>query len=678
MKLRNPLIAPSPFSPARRRLAGLLGTGSLLALSGCGGGGGGAPEPAPPAPSPAPAPPPAPVAAAGISLVAGAHGGPGALEGFGHLARLSQPGRLATAPSQAVYFVDNNIFVGRVSAEGVLEYLASFPDITPGGLAVDNQGRLYASATGTGVIYRLDESAQPPAFVALAGVAQPFPGGGFSDGAGTAARLRLPRTPVYDGQNHIYFVDSANRALRRMTLDGAVSTVAGQPANTTMVDGQGAGAGFADPTGLVRMPDGTFLVLDSNRWRRVTAEGVVTTLPNTVPAVDPYSLAAAGPDSVYGLLARAVVRMGLDGSVTTVAGDVAGGANEARGLTVLAGGDLVVSDARDYVIRRVAPASGQVVAVIGQAPQAGNVDGTGPDARFSEMGPSAMDAVGNLYVMDVARRNLRKVTPAGVVTTLFDNFPSQGALAVDAAGNFYGVRDRAIVKVTPAGVQSIFAGQPGVLGFADGPAADARFAQPQGLAFDAQGNLFVGDGPDIVSHGSFSFTATYTYGNTIRKITPAGVVSTFSGTSGRQFTHPSTPPADLSADYHSPSILATDAAGRVYVFDTRLGGIRRIPATGGAPTLLVQQAMHAMTVTPAGVVFYAHFLSNAQGQQVTLRRLEADGTSTIIAGQARPFRMGVRTGPLPGALNFVRGLAVAQDGAILAFSENSVLRIQPA
>lgn len=677
MKLPPALPAPSPFSPARRRLAGLLGAGSVLALAGCGGGGSAeASAPAPPAPPPPAAPPPA--AATGLSLVAGAHGGSGALEGFGHLARLTRPGRLATAPSGAVYFVDNSVWLGRVSAQGDLVYLARVPDITLGGLAIDNQGRLFVSATGIGVIYRLDEGAQP-SLVAVAGTSQPFPGGGFSDGAGSAAQLRLPRALVYDGLNHMYFVDSANRALRRMSLDGVVSTVAGQPANTTLIDGQGAAAGFVDPVGLVRMPDGSFLVLDANRWRRVTVEGAVTTLPDTVPAIDPASLAAAGADGVYALLDRAIVRVALSGGVTTIASDVAGGPNDGRGLTPLAGGDLVVADGRDFVIRRVVPGTGQVVAVIGAAPQPGRVDGTGPDARFADMGPTAVDAAGNLYVMDAPSGTLRKVTPAGVVSTLFSNFPSEGALAIDAAGNFYGVRDRAIVKVTPAGVQSVHAGQPGALGFADGPAGEARFARPQGLAFDAQGNLFVGDGPQIVSGGPFSHFSTYTYGNTIRKITPAGVVSTFSGTAGRTFDYPSASAVDLSASYHGPAVLATDAAGRVYVFDNRLGNIRRIAAEGGTPALLAQGAITAMAVTAAGQVFHANWVSDEQGQYaVTVSKLEAGGASTVVAGEARRFRFGVRTGPLPGALNVVSGLAIAADGAVLALSENSVLRIQPA
>jgi hypothetical protein len=145
-----------------------------------------------------------------------------------------------------------------------------------------------------------------------------------------------------------------------------------------------------------------------------------------------------------------------------------------------------------------------------------------------------------------------------VVTTLFVDFPSEGGLAIDAAGNFYGVRDRAIYKVTPTGAQSLFAGRPGMLGFADGPAAEAQFARPWGLAFDAQGNLFVGDGPQITQECCFRHDNTYTYGNTIRKISPTGQVSTFAGARGRTYNYPSSTSIDLSGEYHSPKVLAVD------------------------------------------------------------------------------------------------------------------------
>jgi hypothetical protein len=672
-------MKPAPYPDlSRRRFAIAVGGSSLLMLNACGGGGDGTPAPAPaPAPAPTPAPTPAPAPApAAIALLAGGLGGSGALEGTGPAARLGRPSRLAAGADGTVYFVDG-IWIGRVTPQGAASYLASVPDISIGGLAVDGQGRLYVTATGTAVIYRLKDGPQP-FFEGVAGTMQPYPGGGFQDGTGSAAQLRLPRSIVFDGNGFLYFTESANRAVRRMTPDGVVTTIAGQPSNTTAVDGQGAAAGFVDPHGLAVMPDGNLLVLDNNRWRRVTPQGQVTTLPGTVPAIDPAAIAPAGPDSVYALLDGSLVRLRLDGTVTPLAAGVATGTDTLKGLALLPGNDVAVSDGSASVIRRFSPA-GAVVSTTGAAPQPRRVDAAGADARFAAMGSVATDAAGNFYVIDTERKNVRKVTPAGAVTTLFADFPSEGGLAIDAAGNFYGVRDRAIYKVTPAGAQSLFAGRPGVLGFADGPAAEASFARPQGLAFDAAGNLFVGDGPQITQECCFRFDSTYTYGNTIRKITAAGQVSTFAGTPGRTYSYPSSTPIDLNGEYHAPKVLAFDGSGRLYVLDTRLGHIRRIEPQGGAPTQVAQGWITAMAVMLAGTVDFARVDSlNDVHHAITLRRVEAAGASRLLAGQEQRFRQGVQLGALPGAFNFVDAMAAAPGGALYVASENSVLRVLPA
>ncbi|TWO65001.1 hypothetical protein FN976_27530 [Caenimonas sedimenti] len=587
--------------------------------------------------------------------------------------------------------------VGKVTAAGDVRYLAQFPYISMSGMAVDAQGTLYAAAGGMGAIYRLVErTGEASVFELVAGLPQPFPNGGFVDGDGATARMKLPGRLVYDGQD-FYFIDAGNLAVRKMAPDGRVTSVAGGPTNTASVDGTGAAAGFSALHGLVRLAGGDFLVLDGDRWRRMTPQGQVTTLPGTVPEYARRATVAAGADAVYALREASVVRLGLDGSVRTVAGvwDAAGydenpgtGArfNTLTGLAVLANGDLVLADTGNAVIRRITAGEGAHVAVIGRAPRNGRADGTGAAARFDQLnGSMALDAAGNLYLLDVQRENVRKVTPQGIVSTLFSGFPSQGGLAIDAAGNLYGVRNRAIVRVAPDGSQSIFAGQPGVLGFADGPALEATFARPQGLAFDLQGNLFVGDAPDITSTGWFAHTSSYKYGNTIRKITPAGVVSTFSGARGREFIFGAGTPGDLSADYHAPSVLAVDATGRVHVLDTRLGNVRRIGPEGGAPTLLAPVAgagttgaLTAMAVRPNGEVFFT--LTNSDGvtgfSRVTLFKLDAaGGAPRLVAGQAQAFRHGVRLGALPGALNFVQGLMASGD-VIYALSENSVLTLR--
>ena len=311
----------------------------------------------------------------------------------------------------------------------------------------------------------------------------------------------------------------------------------------------------------------------------------------------------------------------------------------------------------------------------GASSQPGQVDGEGAQARFANMGPSCVDQLGNFYVIDTLAKTLRKVTLTGSAATLFTDFPSDGGLAVDAQGNFYGVRNRAIIKVAPSGAQQVWAGQTGGLGFADRAGAMATFARPLGLVFDAQGNLLVGDSPNSASPASFSAYHDYTYGATIRKITPAGVVSTIAGIAGRVFSeydvYVSPTPFPRDVTYIWPKALATDATGRIWVLDR--SGVRRIDAQGSTPVWLSRDpnpTSMAYAVGSSGEVYVA------RGSVIS--KLSADGTQTVVAGVNEPGQQGVLLGALPGRLGEVTSIACVSANVLYACTENSILRIQMA
>ena len=144
----------------------------------------------------------------------------------------------------------------------------------------------------------------------------------------------------------------------------------------------------------------------------------------------------------------------------------------------------------------------------------GYQDGVGSDAQFDFPFGVAVDTNGTIYVADTDNHTIRKVTSAGVVTTLagLAGFPAYGAVdgtgsaarfyypngvAVDLAGNLYvaDTYDSAIRKVTPAGVVTTLAGQVGLnlFGTNDGPGSAAHFYMPAGVAVDNTGNVFVAD-----------------------------------------------------------------------------------------------------------------------------------------------------------------------------------------
>jgi sugar lactone lactonase YvrE len=161
--------------------------------------------------------------------------------------------------------------------------------------------------------------------------------------------------------------------------------------------------------------------------------------------------------------------------------------------------------------------AGVVTTLAGRPYVSGSVDGRGAAARFSGLGGIACDAAGNLYVTDDT--SIRKITPAGVVTTLAGKagshhsvdgrgtaarFTGLYGIARDSAGNLY-VTDASntIRMITPAGVVTTLAGKAGVWGSADGQGAAARFDGPEGIVCDAFGTIYVADWGN----------------NTIRKIT---------------------------------------------------------------------------------------------------------------------------------------------------------------
>jgi sugar lactone lactonase YvrE len=183
-----------------------------------------------------------------------------------------------------------------------------------------------------------------------------------------------------------------------------------------------------------------------------------------------------------------------------------------------ADGNIYVLEFIGAVVRKITPA-GDVTTLAGSG-TAGFADGTGAAASFRQAYGIATDTAGNVYVADSGNNRIRKITPGGVVTTLAGSgqigatdgagssasFSVPGGLTVDSDGNVY-VADTGnslLRKITPAGVVSTLAGQPGVLGAQNGIGAAATFKQPYGVTVDAGGNLYVAD----------------TFGNLIRKVTP--------------------------------------------------------------------------------------------------------------------------------------------------------------
>ncbi len=215
---------------------------------------------------------------------------------------------------------------------------------------------------------------------------------------------------------------------------------------------------------------------------------------------------------------------------------------------------------------------------------AGSADGVGSAAQFSWPFGVAADINGNVYVADTFNNTIRKITPAGVVSTIAGfagttgsadgtnsaaRFNSPGALAIDSAGIIYvaDIDNGTIRKMTPTGtnwVVSTIAGSAGHIGSADGVGTNASFGYPRGVVVDRLGNLFVAD----------------TGNSTIRELTPVGpnwVVSTIAGSAGSIGSNDGT---NSAAQFNGPSGIALDSATNLYVADKLNDTIRKLTPMG--------------------------------------------------------------------------------------------------
>lgn len=297
------------------------------------------------------------------------------------------------------------------------------------------------------------------------------------------------------------------------------------------------------------------------------------------------------------------------------------------------------------------------------------LDGTGESAAFSSPGGVAVDNSGNVYVADYRNNRIRKISRAGVVTTLAgsgeagsQNGPGASAsfnlplgIAADGSGNVYVAdQDNSLIrKITPAGAVSTLAGS-GFRGYNDGVGPEAMFYYPSGVAVDASGNVYVAD----------------SLNNVIRKVTPAGVVTTLAGSSRGNLDG-----TGSQAQFNEPRGVAVDSTGQnIYVADTGNHSLRRVTADGVVTTLAGSGTAGAqdgtgsassfnspwgLTVDGAGIVYVADYENHR------MRKITPAGVVTTIAGAAPGFRDGAKalfSNPLGVAVNGSGMLYVADYG----------------
>ena len=298
---------------------------------------------------------------------------------------------------------------------------------------------------------------------------------GAADGISSAARFGEEGVSLAIGPDGVLYVaDRANRVVRKVALDGTVTTVAGKAGEAGTADGKGSAARFGRLGGLAIDTTGTIYVADEDNGtiRKIARDGTVTTLAGK--AGEPGLVDGVGADARF---------------------------NAPVGMAIDASGNLYVGSWEvNPAIRKITP-DGTVTTLAGSAGAGGTTDGVGSAARFRMPWMLTIDAHGVLWVIDVARdtyhSTLRKVLPDGTVTTVKADWPSgqAGTPWVDPSGVLYftSYPDSTITKMTPDGTVTLLAGQPGEQGAADGTGDAARFNSPTGIVGDGAGTLYVSD-----------------------------------------------------------------------------------------------------------------------------------------------------------------------------------------
>ena len=573
-------------------------------------------------------------------------------------AMLSFPSGVAVDASGNLFIADlgnNRIrkltpagLITTVAGNGILGYSGDGGPATsaeldrPSDVAVDASGNLFIADNGNNRIRK----------VTAAGIITTVTGSGSAGysgdgGSAASAELDLPWGVAVDASGNLFIADYGNSRIRKVTVAGIITTVAGNGSTGYSGDGgPGTSAQLDGPNGVTVDASGNLFIADSisDRIRKLTPAGIITTVAGngffgysgdggpatSLSLSQPVGVAidTSGNLFIADYSNSRIRKVTLGGIITTVAGnglgDYSGDGGPATsavlfgptGVAIDTSGNLFIADILNNRIRKVTPA-GIITTVAGNGSfgYSGD-DGPATSAQLYYPNGVAVDTSGNLFIADTQNNAIRKVTPAGIITTTYGVYSGPSGVAIDTSGNLF-IADTyncEIHKVTPGGTITTVAGN-GSLGYSGdgGLAILAELNLPWGVAVDASDNLFIAE-----------------YGNNrIRKVTPAGIITTVAGNGHYGYSGDGGPAT--SGQLAEPSGVAVDTSGNLFIADSNNSRIRK--------------------VTPAGII-------------------------TTIAGNGF-FSYSGDGGPAVGArLDYPTGVAVDTSGNVfIADTQNNAIRL---
>jgi len=581
-------------------------------------------------------------------------------------AQLLFPMGIAIDAAGNVFVADRDAcVVRRIAPTGIIATVAG--NGTPGSLGDGGKATSaqlngpFAVAVDASGLYIADTNNQVIRKVAPDGTISTYAGNGTQgfSGDGGAARnawLNGPEGVALDASGALYIADTFNGRIRRVGSDGTITTAAGL--GTTGIyggdNGPPTGASLGLPPDVAVDRFGNLYIADFGNSRiRQVASSVITTIAGTdagVPPVDgipALNVRFAGPTGV------AVDR---NANFYFVEGAIGSGSTLARG---------------DHKVWKVS-ATGVLTTLAGNGVV--NYGGDGGSALAAQLDTPtgvAVDSSGNLLIADTQNHRLRKVT-RGVIATIagtgapgFNGEVSPPAsaqlktphgVAVDGSGDYFVVDtgNNRLREIQPGGNLFTTAGNGNASYYGDGtPATRGSINQPEGVAVDAKGNLFIAD----------------TLDNVVREVTPDGVIDTIAGFGTPGFGGDGG--AATSATLNGPRGVAVDSAGNVYVADSGNGRVRKVDFLGNISTIggtLVDP--RGVAVDRAGNVFVSDSGANR------VYRIAPSGTMTVVAGDGTCCYGGDGAIATAAQLNQPYGLAIDASGNLyVADSGNNAIRL---
>lgn len=433
---------------------------------------------------------------------------------------------------------------------------------------------------------------------------------GSMDGTGSAARFNQPHFLSIDATNNLFLTDTGNATIRRISSGSVVSTYLGVAGTSIYVDGPATLARLEAPMGITAAPNSALLVteVNSHTVRLVTASREVAT--------------AAG-------------FRGFSGAVDATLEDAR--FFQPSGVVIDSNFNAYVADTANHTIRKVSLSS-VVTTFAGAAGQTGTFDGAGAAARFNNPRGLAIDRENNLYVADSGNHTIRKISPAGIVTTVAGlggfsgstdgtgngaRFTAPWGVATDAANNLYvaDTGNHIIRKISPAGIVSTIGGAAGVASHAEGNRVTARFSSPVGIAVDAAGAVFVAvRGNHLVARGALDTQpaiAIQPQSQTVSANTPTvfSVIASGGGLTYQWRFNGNAIPGATGASYPIASTSPSAAGSYTVEITNSVGSVTSTAAT--------------LTVNPEGTPLNPGRIVN-----LAIRSQAGTGAQTLIVGFA--------------------------------------------